>query len=120
MMLKNVVLPAPFGPIRLTMRLLRDREVDAVDGDEAAEALGDLLGAAGRRSSVVPRGAPAGILAEELLGAGRLAQRADDAGLVLVTEPSPISSAMCSSRRRRWLGNRPSGRNSIISTRAMP
>ena len=38
-MLKNVVLPAPFGPIRLTIAPLRNREVDVVDGDEAAELL---------------------------------------------------------------------------------
>ena len=38
-MLKNVVLPAPFGPIRLTIEPLRDREVEVVDGDEAAELL---------------------------------------------------------------------------------
>ena len=43
-MLKNVVLPAPFGPIRLTIVRSRDREVDVVHGDEAAELLAHALG----------------------------------------------------------------------------
>ena len=38
-MLKNVVLPAPFGPMRLTIEPLRDHEVDVVDGHEPAELL---------------------------------------------------------------------------------
>ena len=42
--LKNVVLPAPFGPMRLTIESFGDREVDGVDGDEAAEPPGDLAG----------------------------------------------------------------------------
>ena len=38
-MLKNVVLPAPFGPIRLDDRAARDDEVDVVAGHQAAELL---------------------------------------------------------------------------------
>ena len=38
-MLKNVVLPAPFGPDQAHDRALRDREVDVVDRDQAAELL---------------------------------------------------------------------------------
>ena len=37
----NVVLPAPFGPIRPVMRPACDGERGGVDGDEAAEALAD-------------------------------------------------------------------------------
>ena len=94
-------------------RALRDREVDAVDRDQAAEALGHAAGRGGCRSS--------------LQG---VARRRSSPGSVLGAGDSPApsapprrqldSSATCSSRRRRWLGNRPSGRNSIISTRAMP
>ena len=43
-MLKNVVLPAPFGPISETILPARDGEVDVVDGDEAAELLAQRLG----------------------------------------------------------------------------
>ena len=38
-MLKKVVLPAPFGPIRPTIDARRHGEVDVVDRDEAAELL---------------------------------------------------------------------------------
>ena len=38
MQLKNVVLPAPFGPMIETIEPLRDREVDVVDRRQAAEA----------------------------------------------------------------------------------
>ena len=47
MTLKNVVLPAPFGPMRLTIEPARDLEVDLAHGDEAAEALGHLAAPAG-------------------------------------------------------------------------
>ena len=39
MQLKNVVLPAPLGPMSDTIDLLRDGEVDVVDRHQAAEAL---------------------------------------------------------------------------------
>ena len=39
MTLKNVVLPAPLGPMMLTIAALGDIEVDVADGDQAAEAL---------------------------------------------------------------------------------
>ena len=42
--LKNVVLPAPFGPMRRDDRAARDREVDVVGRDEAAELLAHVLG----------------------------------------------------------------------------
>ena len=49
-MLKNVVLPAPLGPIRLTIAPRGHREVDVVAGDQAAELLAHLARArAGRR-----------------------------------------------------------------------
>ena len=38
-MLKNVVLPAPFGPISEIDLAARHGEVDVVDGDETAELL---------------------------------------------------------------------------------
>ena len=44
MQLNTVVLPAPLGPMMLWMRCLLDLEVEPVDGDQAAEALGHLLG----------------------------------------------------------------------------
>ena len=49
MQLKNVVLPAPLGPMSETIALLGHGEVDVVDRDEAAEELRD----AGRLEDVV-------------------------------------------------------------------
>ena len=60
-MLKNVVLPAPFGPMRLTIAAARDREVDVADGDQAAEALRAAGGdeqVAGRSRSPPQAGRP--------------------------------------------------------------
>ena len=45
MQLKNVVLPAPFGPMMLTMERSSMSRSDRVDGGQPAEALGDLVGA---------------------------------------------------------------------------
>ena len=42
MTLNAVVLPAPFGPIRPEIVPCLDVERDAVEGDDAAEAQGDL------------------------------------------------------------------------------
>ena len=118
MMLKNVVLPAPFGPIRLTIELSRDREVDVVDRDQAAEALGD---AARRRrivaSSAARTSSPASSSTSPRPGVSPSEPTTSSSAS---PSSSSSSSAMCSSRRRRWLGNRPSGRNSIISTSATP
>ena len=59
--LKKVVLPAPLGPMRLTIEPLRDDQVGAVDGDQAAEALGDRTWrAAGSRRSARPSSAGPG------------------------------------------------------------
>ena len=41
MQLTSVDLPEPFGPIRPSALARRDREIDAVERDEAAEALAD-------------------------------------------------------------------------------
>ena len=49
MQLKNVVLPAPFGPMTLTIEPFSSVEVEIVDGDQAAEPLRDA--AASRRAS---------------------------------------------------------------------
>ena len=43
-MLKNVVFPAPFGPIRLTIAPSGIVKVDIGDGDEPAELLANLPG----------------------------------------------------------------------------
>ncbi len=43
MQLNTVVLPAPFGPISAVMSLTADVEGDVVDGDQAAEAHGQVL-----------------------------------------------------------------------------
>ena len=43
-MLKNVVLPAPFGPIRLTIEPRGIVKSTSFDGDEPAELLAELLG----------------------------------------------------------------------------
>ena len=62
-MLKNVVLPAPFGPISEIDLAARDGEADVVDGDETAELLAQRLGdeqvAVGRQSSARLISAPA-------------------------------------------------------------
>ena len=42
-MLKNVVLPAPFGPIRLTIDRTGNGEVEIGDGDQPAELFADVL-----------------------------------------------------------------------------
>ncbi len=54
MQLNTVVLPAPFGPISAVMspRLARERQV--VDGDQAAEAHGQMLDRAGSASALMP------------------------------------------------------------------
>ena len=70
-------------------------------------------------SSIVPRHVFGGVLAEMLIGARRLAHGPDRPGSSSMNVPA-ISSATCSSRRRRWLGNNPSGLNSIINTSAPP
>ena len=41
--LKNVVLPAPFGPMRAVIDAARDLEVGDVDRGEAAEAAADRV-----------------------------------------------------------------------------
>ena len=43
MTLNSVVLPAPFGPMTANTVAFRHVEADRVVGDEAAEALGDIL-----------------------------------------------------------------------------
>ncbi len=53
MMLKNVVLPAPFGPMRLTMLPRGIVKSMLLTATQAAEALGDLLGAEDRRPSSI-------------------------------------------------------------------
>jgi hypothetical protein len=42
--LKNVVLPAPLGPITLTIDFGLHREVEVADRDKTAELLGYALG----------------------------------------------------------------------------
>ena len=88
-------------------RLLGDRELDVVDRDEAAESLRDTRGFEEAHS--VP---PASLAAP---GAAPMAP-----AISPPPSPSSNSSATWSSCRRRWFGNRPSGRNNIISTRATP
>ena len=41
--LNSVLLPAPFGPMTAEDLALLDVEADVVDGDQAAEALGQVL-----------------------------------------------------------------------------
>ena len=41
--LKNVVLPAPFGPMMALILFLLERDADFVDGAQAAETLGQVL-----------------------------------------------------------------------------
>ena len=43
MQLKNVVLPAPLGPMTLTIIPCVEREVERLDGEQAAESLGRRL-----------------------------------------------------------------------------
>ena len=49
-MLNSVVLPAPFGPITAKIAALRHLEADAVDRDQAAEALADAVDRQAARS----------------------------------------------------------------------
>ena len=94
-MLKKVVLPAPFGPMRLTIDPRGIGEVDVVHRDQAAELLPDLD------------------RLENVAVADRAHARSRRRGTAV---PSPSSN----SALRRALGIRPSGRNSIISTSGDP
>ena len=79
-------------------RLLRDREVDVVDGDEPAEALGDSA----REEDIAHRPAP------DASSAPVLSPRSEPAiSPSLLTRR--LSSSTCSSSCRRWFGKRPSG-----------
>ena len=42
--LKQVVLPAPFGPIKRMNAAARDAQIDAADGGKSGEFLGEILG----------------------------------------------------------------------------
>src|SRR5205085_1103799 len=97
-------------------RALRDREVDAADRDEAAEPLGDVLGVEDVRHRRSPSSVPRSSSAP---GRSPIAPSISGDSTTSSTS-SPSSSATWSSRRLRWLGNRPSGRNSIIPTSAIP
>ena len=50
MQLTSVLLPEPFGPIRPSRSPARDLEVDAVERDEAAEALAEPVDVEQRRA----------------------------------------------------------------------
>ena len=50
-MLKNVVLPAPLGPMIETIERSGTSNDDVVDGDQAAELLGDVVGDQQRRAT---------------------------------------------------------------------
>ena len=114
MTLKNVVLPAPLGPMRLTIEPARDLEVDLVDGHEAAEALGDLA-CASRIEVAARRGG-----GRQPLRRHSVAEpRSVGGGHGRVTSAS-VAAAVELALPRRLLGNRPSGRSSIIPTRARP
>ena len=109
-MLKNVVLPAPFGPIRLTIEpsgmakstLLTatrppNRRVTCARDEDAAGS------ACWRRRS----------FRQVLLGRARRRSRSSSC--------SASVTSRCAARACAWLlGNRPSGRNSIIATSARP
>ena len=122
--LKNVVLPAPFGPMRLTIEPLGIDEVGLVDGDQAAEALGDRLGMQhdlGRVRRRVAGPSAGGVGSPERLPScvvipGRM-RRPADRGL---RRPRRQVIGGVQLGRPRWLGNRPSGRSSIMPTRARP
>ena len=58
--LKNVLLPAPFGPMMARISPRRDLEVDVVERGQPAEADGQALGARGSGGGARPRPAPAG------------------------------------------------------------
>ena len=83
-------------------RALRDREVDLVDRDQAAEALGDLAGLEDRPGAIAARADAAGaVVARRSPGDRRGRRRA--------ARPCAARSGRC-----------PSGRSSIISTSARP
>ena len=106
-MLKNVVLPAPLGPIRLTIAALRDGEVHRVDRHEPAEGLGD---AARLQDLSRPRFAVWGLLRLAVL-----LRHGSTSGTAASSSSPPCSSSW------RWrLGMMPSGLRSIISTRMTP
>src|SRR5581483_6290607 len=79
-------------------RAARDREVDLVDGDEAAEDLGDFLGLEKHVGHTGVRTSP----------------------YASASAGNSACTGSCISWRRRWLGKMPSGRSSIITTSASP
>ena len=54
MRLNIVVLPAPFGPIRLTSSPFGDLEIERVDGGEAAEAARQARALRSKRRHLTP------------------------------------------------------------------
>ena len=141
MMLKNVVLPAPFGPMRLTIEpsgIVRSTSLTAsrppnrfVTRSHAAEV--SILRAPARVRQVSDPGGPSARRPaleslDGLVGCPRIEGSVADSGDRTAQRIRPSGSRValgssgsaCSSRLRRWLGNRPSGRNSIIATSATP
>ena len=111
------------GPDDAGDRALLELEVELADGDQAAEALGDLLGLraaahgapCGRRGGV-GRSSPVDRRPTAASGRAPRAPRARGARRL----DSVSSSAACSSRRAIRDGRRPSGRTIMMAIRAMP
>ena len=71
-MLKNVVLPAPLGPMIETIDCSRDAERDVVDGHQAAEELRDVASASSTAAGAAAAALGAGaVLAASLTRAPR-------------------------------------------------
>ncbi len=95
-MLKNVVLPAPFGPDQAHDRATRDREVDVVHRDQTAELLAQSSTSSSKSASW-PR----------FRGMADVHQRL-------------VVNALLDLPLAPLLGNEACGRNSIAKTRIAP
>ena len=107
-MLKNVVLPAPFGPMIDTIERSRHAERHAVDRRQAAEDLRQVVASRGSRAAV---------------GAGPA--RPVVSGVLMRASPPTVSCRLvrCTSANSAWCrrsGIRPCGRSTIMITSRKP
>ena len=100
-------------------RALRDVEVDVVDGDQAAEPLRDVRRASRRSSPLGRRRRRAASPRRRRSLTSALIPASPSIGSPSRRTPHPPSRVQLA-LAGVWLGKRPSGRSSIIATRAMP
>ena len=119
--LKKVVLPAPFGPMRLTMDPWGIDQLRLVHGYQPAKTLGDGPRVHQDGSRVcIRRRVVLGQEVDRWFAHASSPRPSGPSGSAPSTSAPAGSSVTCSSWARRRLGNRPSGRRSIMPTSASP